>query len=124
MTPEEAAGCCRPVDELLDAELFKSLCDPTRLRLLSCLAKCGRACTVTEVTVCCAVDFSVVSRHLAMLERAGVLSSTKEGRAVLYAVRYEHLSQLFRALADAIEECCSEPNDSPQNDRKSGKKAM
>jgi len=106
MTPEEAAKCCGPVDGLLDVELFKSLCDPTRLKLLSCLVKCGRPCSVTEVTECCSVDFSVVSRHLAMLEKSGVLSSTKEGRTVHYTVRYSHLSRFFRELADAIEASC------------------
>jgi ArsR family transcriptional regulator len=106
MTPKQAAKCCAPVDELLDPELFKSLCDATRLRLLACLAKCGRPCSVTEVAECCSVDLSVVSRHLAMLEKAGVLESTKQGRTVFYSVRYEQLSQTLRALADAIEDCC------------------
>ena len=49
-------------DRALDAELFKALSDPTRLKLLACLAKCSRMCSVTEVAECCSVDFSVVSR--------------------------------------------------------------
>ena len=105
MTPQEASKCCGPIDDLLDAELFKALGDPTRLRLLSCLAKCGRPCSVTELTECCAVDLSVVSRHLSSLEKAGVLSSAKEGRTVFYSVRYKHLTEAFRALAKAIEGC-------------------
>jgi ArsR family transcriptional regulator len=108
MTPKQAAKCCQPVDELLDPELFKSLCDPTRLKLLACLAKCGRACSVSEVAECCSVDLSVVSRHLAMLEKAGVLASSKEGRTVSYEVRYRQLSETLRALADAIDACCPE----------------
>jgi len=105
MNPEEASKCCGPMDALLDAELFKALGDPTRLKLLSCLAKCGRACSVTELTECCAVDLSVVSRHLGCLEKAGVLASEKQGRTVLYSVRYQHLAEAFRALAKAIEIC-------------------
>ena len=103
MTPKQAAGCCGPIDDLLDAELFKGLCDPTRLGLLGCLCKCGRACSVSEIADCCSVDFSVVSRHLALLERAGIVASTKEGRTVLYAVKYAELSAKLRALADAVE---------------------
>jgi ArsR family transcriptional regulator len=106
MSPKQAANCCGPVDDLLDPALFKSLCDPTRLKLLACLAKCGRPCSVTEVAACCSVDLSVVSRHLAILEKAGALASTKEGRTVYYAVRYESLSQTLHALADAIAACC------------------
>lgn len=103
MKPHEAALCCGPIDELLDAGLFKALGEPTRLNLLSCLAKCGRECSVTELAECCSVDFSVVSRHLGVLERAGVLTTTKRGRTVFYAVRYKQLTEAFRALAKAID---------------------
>ncbi len=105
MKLQEASRCCGPIDDSLDAELFKALGEPTRLRLLSCLAKCGRACSVTEMTECCAVDFSVVSRHLGVLEKAGVLTATKQGRTVFYEVRYKHLTEAFRGLAKAIEGC-------------------
>ncbi|MFO0791330.1 MAG: metalloregulator ArsR/SmtB family transcription factor [Pirellulales bacterium] len=106
MTPKQAAKCCTPVDDLLDPVLFKALCDPTRVRLLACLAKCGRACSVSEVAECCSVDLSVVSRHLSLLESAGILESSKTGRTVSYAVRYKTLSETLRSLADAIEACC------------------
>ena len=104
-TPRQALACCGPLDEGLDAELFKALSDPTRLTLLACLAKCGRGCSVTEVAECCSVDFSVVSRHLALLERAGVLSSSKRGRTVFYEVRYAHVAGALRAVADALDAC-------------------
>jgi ArsR family transcriptional regulator len=106
MTPKQAAKCCGPVDELLDPELFKALSDPTRLRILACLAKCGRACSVTDIADCCSVDFSVVSRHLAILDRAGVVESRKEGRIVYYSVLYKQLAQILHGLANAIEGCC------------------
>jgi ArsR family transcriptional regulator len=105
-TPKQAAACCRPIDDLLDAELFKGLCDPTRLKLLACLAKCGRACSVGEIGKCCEVDISVVSRHLAQLHRAGVLESAKRGRTVFYSVDFAGLSARLRNLADAVDECC------------------
>ncbi len=105
MHPLEAVGCCGPIDDVLDAELFKALGDPTRLRLLSCLAKCGRPCSVTVLTKCCSVDLSVVSRHLIVLEKAGVLESAKEGRTVFYSVQYKQLSESFRGVVKAIESC-------------------
>lgn len=108
VSPATAAGCRRRIDRLLDPELFKALADPTRITLLACLAKCGRPCTVSEVAECCAVDLSVVSRHLGQLARAGVLEAEREGRAVLYRVRYAGLSGALRGLADAIDECCPE----------------
>lgn len=107
-TPKAAAACCGPVDHLLDPDFFRALCDPTRLRLLACLAKCGRACSVSEVAECCDVDLSVVSRHLRMLESAGILASSKSGRVVSYEVRYHEVATTLRRLADAIVLCAKE----------------
>ena len=105
-TPRQAARRSAPIDRLLDAGLFRALSDPTRLRLLACISKCGRECSVTEVAQCCSVDFSVVSRHLALLAGAEILQARKEGRTVFYHVRYEELSTMLRALADAFDACC------------------
>lgn len=105
-TPKQAVRCCGPIDELLDPGLFKALCDPTRAKLVACLAKCGRPCSVSEVAECCSVDFSVVSRHLALMARAGVLESVKEGRTVHYRVRFTELVATLRGLAAAIETYC------------------
>jgi len=57
----------------------------------------------------------VVSRHLALLARAGVLDATKEGRTVLYRVRYAELSRSLRSLADALDECCPGHKGGPCN---------
>lgn len=109
MSPRQAAACCRPVDDLLDPVLFKALGDPTRVRLLGCLAKCGRPCSVTELAGCCSVDLSVVSRHLQALARAGLARSTRMGRTVTYLVDYDLLASRLRALADAIDDCRPAP---------------
>jgi ArsR family transcriptional regulator len=93
------------VDGLLDPAFFKALGDPTRVKLLACLIKCGRACGVGEVADCCAVDLSVVSRHLQSLARAGLVQPTRTGRQVSYQVRYADLCRTLRGLADAVEEC-------------------
>jgi ArsR family transcriptional regulator len=98
----------RPAKDLartLDAGLFKALGDPTRLHLLTCLAGCCRACSVSEVAACCEVDMSVVSRHLAQLEAAGVLTSQKKGKSVLYTVAYGPLSQALARLSQAVSAC-------------------
>lgn len=105
-TPKAAAARRAPIDGLLNVDLFRALGDPTRVRLLACLAKCARACAVGEIAACCSVDLSVVSRHLAVLERAGALESSKHGRVVSYRVRYGEVAQRLRSLAEALERCC------------------
>lgn len=104
-TPRQAVSCCGPLDALLDPTFFKALSDSTRLTLVACIAKCGRGCSVGEIAECCSVDLSVVSRHLALLARAGVLETNKEGRTVYYKVRYAELVRSLRDLASAIERC-------------------
>lgn len=117
--PKAAAACASPLDALLRPQLFKALADPTRLKLLSCIAKCGRGCTVTEIAACCAVDLSVVSRHLAALSRAKVLKAEKRGRTVYYTVQYAALVAELRQLASAIESCDEPCNGVRDDGRKS-----
>lgn len=104
-TPRQAGTRRGALDELLAPDLFRALGDPVRVRLLACVAKCGRSCSVGEVAQCCDLDLSTVSRHLATLARAGVMESSKRGTSVLYAVRYEFIATTLRALAAAFEEC-------------------
>jgi ArsR family transcriptional regulator len=104
-TPRQAATRRSPIDQRLDPALFRALGDPTRVSLLACIAKCGRSCSVSEVAECCSVDFSVVSRHLAILAQAGALAAAKEGRVVRYRVRYSELAASLRSLAVALEAC-------------------
>jgi len=96
------------IDRLLKADLFKALSDPTRLLLLSCLSKCARACSLSEISECCKVDLSVVSRHMSQLQNAGLVSSEKQGRTVLFETRFSEVIKTFRELAEGFEECCPE----------------
>ena len=104
-SPRQAARRRAPIDRLLDPDLFKALSDPTRVKLLACILKCGRGCSVTEVAACCSVDFSVVARHLTVLARAGLLDAKKEGRTVWYTPRGEAIAAQLRQLADAVDGC-------------------
>lgn len=93
------------MDRALDAGFFKALADPTRLALLACIAKCGRGCGVSEVGACCSVDLSVVSRHLSVLLRAGVLEVERSGREAKYRVQYEAAAERLRVAAEELAAC-------------------
>lgn len=108
-SPESALRVKAAIDDRLDQQLFKALSDPTRLFVLSCLVKCGRPCSVSEVAECCAVEFSVVNKHMKVLAAAGVLSVEKRGRTVWYAARCGDLCERFARLIDAIAEWCPNP---------------
>ena len=107
VVPQRSAECCTPaITDVLAPRFFRALCDPNRIALVIRLAQCGRPCTVSELAKCCPTDLSVVSRHLALLRDAGVLTARKRGKEVYYSVPYEGLAGTLRAMADAIEGCC------------------
>src|SRR6266513_5204760 len=64
------------------ASLFKTLSDPTRLRLLNLLA-CGETC-VCELTGTLRMVQPKVSRHLARLKRAGLVEPRRNGKWTHY----------------------------------------
>jgi ArsR family transcriptional regulator, arsenate/arsenite/antimonite-responsive transcriptional repressor len=98
--------CCAALERWLSPGLFKALGDPNRLAILVALADGGRERTVSELADCCPVDLSGVSRHLRTLREAGVLEARREGKEVLYRVRFDAVVAILRNLADALEGCC------------------
>jgi ArsR family transcriptional regulator, arsenate/arsenite/antimonite-responsive transcriptional repressor len=100
--------CCG--DDLrahLVVPLFKALADPSRAAILASLADARRPLRVGEIGTCCPQDLSVVSRHLSILRRAGIVESERRGREVWYHLRVEGLVRAMRELADAFESCCT-----------------
>ncbi len=89
----------------MEPAFFQALADPNRLALLCQLAGCGRACTVSELSACCPIDLSVVSRHLAILRDAGLVEATRSGRQVHYSVNFDLVTGTLRGLADAVDVC-------------------
>jgi DNA-binding transcriptional ArsR family regulator len=107
------AGCCPDLEALIDPGLFKALGDPNRVALIAGIGRMGRPTTVTEASACCPVDLSVVSRHLAVLRRAGVVESAKSGREVKYSLSPTTLAATLHTLADALEACCPSGQPAP-----------
>ncbi|MHC4471901.1 MAG: ArsR/SmtB family transcription factor [Planctomycetota bacterium] len=87
---------------------FLALSDPTRLEVVLRLAGSPRPQTVTEITSCCGVHISGVSRHLAKLRRAGLVSAEKSGREVRYTLNTKDLAALLRRIAEMVERCCDD----------------
>lgn len=107
--------CCE-LEELLEPRLFRALSDPNRLLLLAQLAASPSPRTVGALDACCAVDLSVVSRHLAVLRDAGVVRAEKRGRQVFYSVCCEPLASLLRGMAEALEACAANGCSTKENE--------
>jgi len=98
-------ACIAALETHLRPELFRALCDPQRISLLSRLATADAPMTVTDAASCCGVHISGVSRHLAMLKQAGVVFANREGRQVRYSLDFDSLIDTLRGLADALDQC-------------------
>ncbi len=103
-------ACRTALENHLQPELFKALCDPSRLALIARFATSSEPMNVSQASACCGVHVSGTSRHLKMLERAGVLTAERQGREVFYRLDAKHLVSTLRGLADALEDCCRQPN--------------
>jgi DNA-binding transcriptional ArsR family regulator len=73
-------------------EVLGLLADRTRLALLRRLGE-GEA-DVTTLTGATGASRTSVSQHLARLRLAGLVTTRKEGRRVVYALRHGHLRRL------------------------------
>jgi len=82
-----------------DDELWSAIADPSRRRVLDLLVTNG---AVSASWLAGHVPFSrqAVSKHLAVLEQAGLVSRRKQGREILYQVQAGRLDQATRAMAD------------------------
>ncbi len=89
----------------LRMEVFKALGDERRLEVFMRLACSSRTLTVSEITDCCGIHISGVSRHLAILRDAGLVRAEKVGREVRYRLDACEVTASLRRLADALDEC-------------------
>ncbi len=98
-------ACTDSLERYLDPTIFRALGDPTRLALLARLAGASEPQTVTELSSCCGVHLSGVSRHLKMLHDAALIRSERRGREVRYRLDCAALTATLRGMADALEQC-------------------
>jgi len=82
-----------------EADLFKTLGEPTRLRLVIMLAIEGETCVCQLAEALDEPDFKI-SRHLGVLRSAGVVEARREGTWMHY-----RLSKPQIRLAECLQAC-------------------
>lgn len=75
------------------AETFQALSDPTRVRIISALAR--QELCVCDLVAVLGMSPSAISHQLRLLRVMGLVRYRKEGRMVYYALDDEHIRQLF-----------------------------
>jgi len=76
------------------AQMFKALSDPTRVRLISILAK--HELCVHSIVEALGMTQSAISHQLQTLRVMCVVRSRKEGKHVYYTLDDTHIADLFR----------------------------
>jgi ArsR family transcriptional regulator, arsenate/arsenite/antimonite-responsive transcriptional repressor len=97
--------CCRPLDDELtagDAEataaVFKALADPTRVRIVSMLARNPEPVCVCELTPPLGLSQPTVSHHLKKLVQAGLLTREQRGVWAYYTIDRDGLERAASVL--------------------------
>src|SRR5215210_500081 len=85
-----------------DDDLWAAIADPSRRRVLDLLVQEGEA---SASWLAGQVPFTrqAVSKHLVVLEEAGLIGRRKQGREVLYRVHAERLDEASRAIAEVAQ---------------------
>jgi DNA-binding transcriptional ArsR family regulator len=58
--------------------------------------------TVTDIYIQLRLEQSVVSQHLAILRRAGVVQTERDGKYIYYLINYERLAHINDVVNDLL----------------------
>ncbi|MEA2069112.1 MAG: metalloregulator ArsR/SmtB family transcription factor [Verrucomicrobiota bacterium] len=85
-------------------EILKALSDMNRLRIVAALGRYEELCAC-QITELLQVTGATASRHLSVLQHAGLLASRKEGRWVYYRLAPPTATEaVFQWLEDSFAE--------------------
>ena len=84
------------------AQFFGAMADPHRLKLLSALFK-AELC-VCDLAAVVKMSDSAVSHQLRLLRNLGLVKHRREGRNVYYSLADAHISNLYREVAEHLDE--------------------
>ena len=86
------------IDQMVD--IFKSLSDPTRLKIVLSLLEQEHC--VCDIAVLCNQSDSAISHQLRVLRTMKVLKNRREGKIVYYSLDDEHVESLIRMSLDHV----------------------
>lgn len=97
------------LNHVLDSKFLTALAEPSRIEVLKQVIRHGKA-DISELTEGMHLDRSVISRHLGILQEAGILIRDKQGKHVYYQLDPSQAIQKFKMILNHLEEmvaiCC------------------
>ncbi len=89
------------------AKVVKAMAHPTRLFVVDELSRHGRRC-VCELTALIGADMSTVSRHLAILKNAGIITDEKHGTQVFYQLTMDCVLNFLKCVDSLMRKTAQE----------------
>jgi ArsR family transcriptional regulator, virulence genes transcriptional regulator len=96
--PDEAQALAAAADQASD--FLKSLANPVRLRIL-CLLSQGEA-AVGEITERLGARQSLISQHLALLRKDGLVKPRRDGQTIYYTLDDDRAKRLIAVLYETF----------------------
>ncbi|MBI4375116.1 MAG: winged helix-turn-helix transcriptional regulator [Elusimicrobia bacterium] len=93
----------------IKADFLKSLAHPIRLGIIEYLK--NKEASVGEMVKELRVEQSGLSKHLAILRQAGILTSRQEKVTVYYSVRDRDIFHVLRPIAEILRKKLNESNE-------------
>lgn len=78
------------------SSIVKAMAHPTRLLVMEVLTQ-GEKC-VNDLTLLAGCDVTTLSKHLALMKRAGLLKCEKRGVSVFYRIACPCFLEFFRCI--------------------------
>lgn len=83
------------------ALVLRALNHKLRQQILS-LIETEKKITVTEIYVRLRLEQSVASQHLAILRRAGIVVTQRDGKFIYYTVNYKRIDEINKVVDDLV----------------------
>lgn len=83
------------------ALVLRSLNHKLRQQILG-LIETEKKITVTEIYVRMRLEQSVASQHLAILRRAGIVTTQRDGKFIYYTVNYNRIDEINKFVQDLV----------------------
>ena len=83
------------------ALILRAINHPLRQQMLRLIHQ-NKQMTVTSIYVKLRLEQSVASQHLAILRKAGLVSTERQAKFIFYSVNYQRLQQIHSIAAQLI----------------------
>jgi DNA-binding transcriptional ArsR family regulator len=83
------------------ALVLRALNHKLRQQILA-LIETEKKITVTEIYVRMRLEQSVASQHLAILRRAGIVATQRDGKFIYYTVNYKRIEEINQFVQDLV----------------------